>query len=55
MAYTIADHWDTERIIDGDSDPVVEFVVWNEYAQLSDDWTGDEFTIEDFSRYIESL
>lgn len=52
---TIAEHWDTAAIITSKSDPVREFQLWREHAAQSPDWTGDEFSYEDFRAYIESL
>lgn len=53
---TIEGHWDTGAIITAEDDPVVAFAEWQQHARANpDEWNGDEFTLQDFERYIEEL
>lgn len=53
--YTIADHYDSTGIIDVNSNPQEEFARWQQTARYNSDWTGDEFTLDDFIQHIASL
>jgi hypothetical protein len=53
---SIPTHYDTAATITGESDPVEEFDLWKEHAKANPcDWSGDEFNLSDFQRYISSL
>lgn len=49
-------HWDPHALITVDSDALTEYNLWREHAaQNPGDWSGDEFAIEDFAYYIDTL
>lgn len=52
---TIADQWDMDANITAASSEREEYDRWLEFAFRSPDWVGDEFTLEDFHDYIQSL
>lgn len=55
-AYNIAEHWDTSGEINALSDPAEEFAKWQEHAaENPQDWSGDEFTAEDFAEHIAEI
>lgn len=51
----IETHWDTGAIITADSDASEEFRTWQEFAKSDAEWTGEEFTEQDFADYIGTL
>lgn len=56
MKTKITDHYDTAGIITGSSDPRAEFALWQAHAAANpSDWTGEEFTLEDFEEHIANL
>jgi len=55
-SYNIAEHWDTAGEINAMSDPAEEFAKWQEHAaENPQDWSGDEFTAEDFAAYVAEI
>lgn len=55
-AYNIAEHWDTAGEINAISDAAEEFAKWQEHAaENPQDWSGDEFTAEDFAAYVAEI
>jgi len=55
QTYSIPEHWDTGATIAADASAIIEFETWSKHAADSPDWQGDEFTLADFVRYIETL
>lgn len=55
MKPTIADDYDTTGIIHVNSSPQAEFEEWRKFANITPDWSGDEFTLEDFIQHIAGL
>lgn len=53
---TIAEHWDSAGTIQASADPAKEFTLWQQYAtKHPNEWSGYEFSIDDFEDYIDSL
>tara|TARA_R110000744_G_scaffold364706_3_gene473315 strand:+ start:561 stop:761 length:201 start_codon:yes stop_codon:yes gene_type:complete len=53
---SIASHWDTDAVMSHTSNALVEFKTWREEAMRKDsNWTGNEFTLEDFNDYIKQI
>ena len=53
---SIASHWETDAVISHGSNALIEFKIWREEAtREGSGWTGNEFTIDDFTDYIEQL
>ena len=53
---SIASHWDTEAVISHGSNALVEFKLWREESmRKGSNWTGNEFTLEDFNDYIKQI
>jgi hypothetical protein len=56
LNYYISSHYDTDGNINFNSCPGIEFEIWKDHAEInSDDWKGDEFTLNDFEDYIGEL
>jgi len=55
MKISIADHYDTTGLIDVNSNPHYEFSQWVHFASINPDWTGHEFTLDDFVSHIASF
>lgn len=54
--YNIPEHWDVTGQITAHSDPESEFILFqNNYAKPNMGWKGDEFCLDDFISYIDSL
>lgn len=50
---SIPDDWDKSGNITAESNPSEEFSRWQQFARNNPDlWDGDEFTLEDFEKYI---
>ena len=53
---TIPEDWDPGGDISPESDATVEFEMWKAHAERNpEDWQGDEFSLQDFERYIRLL
>lgn len=55
--FSIPDHWDTGGEITAESDAQTEYRLWKKAAKEQHDlgWSGGEFELADFERYIEKL
>lgn len=55
-AYNIAEHLDPSGEIHAGSNPAEEFARWQEHAaENPQDWSGEEFTAEDFAEHIAEI